>query len=292
MADDCIQLLFKKDYNDLIIVESSNWDGVAYIGARKNIQYIKKIEQLKNPGIYFLLGRKKSENTLYIGESENIANRFQAHLSDKNKDWFEKFIIFTSKMGDLNKAHVKYLEAAFIELAKENLAEIKLDNGAKSKSKQDKKIQTFDLAKAEGFQEKMIFVLSNLNLIDFATVKNLNNNKSCSFENIFYINLKKENKDKQAMLIKNGNGYILLKNSYLEHKPTNSFIKYKNTMQKRKELVNAGYIKDLENVAIVKKDIFFKSPSGAADIVKLNSTNGWTCWKTTDGITLDEFERK
>ena len=292
MADDCIQLLFKKDYNNLIIVESSNWDGVAYIGTRKNIQYIKKIEQLKNPGIYFLLGRKKSENTLYIGESENIANRFQTHMSDKNKDWFEKFIIFTSKMGDLNKAHVKYLEAAFIELSKENLAEIKLDNNVKSKSKQDKKIQTFDLAKAEGFQEKMIFVLSNLNLIDFATRKGATNNEILSSGNIFYLNLKKENKDKKAMLIKNGSGYILLKNSYIEKYPTKSFLKDKNTMQKRKELIKAGYIKDLEDVAIVKKDIFFKSPSGAADIVRLNSTNGWMYWKTKDGMTLDMFERK
>ena len=125
MANDFIQLLIMQEHQNLKLAEASNWDGVAYIGKRKHVSSLSKIEQLRNPGIYFLLGENNTtgEKTLYIGETENIANRFQTHSCDKKKEWFEDFIIFTSKKGDLNKAHVKYLEAVFIELAKEELKE-------------------------------------------------------------------------------------------------------------------------------------------------------------------------
>lgn len=105
MADECIMILVKKDYNNLQQVELSNWDGVAYIGKRKHVSMLQKIDQLTNPAIYFLLGQnnQSDEKLLYIGETENASKRFQAHIYDKNKDWFEDFIIFTSKYGDLNK---------------------------------------------------------------------------------------------------------------------------------------------------------------------------------------------
>lgn len=119
MDNECITLLIINHYNGLKKASLDNWDGVAYIGERKHIPVLQKIEQLSYPGIYFLIGNDKetNENILYIGKSSNIANRLQTHNSDRNKDWFEKFIVFTSKNGDLNSSHAEYLEADFIELA-------------------------------------------------------------------------------------------------------------------------------------------------------------------------------
>src|SRR5574344_412057 len=193
MANNYIQLLIMHEYQNLKMAEASNWDGVAYIGKRKHIPLLPRIEQLKNPGIYFLLGENNTtgEKALYIGESENIDNRFQTHSRDKKKNWFEDFIIFTSKKGDLNKAHVKYLEAAFIELAKENLTTINLDNSVNSNTIKDGKLQSFDLAKAEGFKEKIIFVLNNLNLIDFINTGKVETKENTKNTDIFYINLKR-----------------------------------------------------------------------------------------------------
>ena len=59
MANEFIQLLIMDEYQKLKFVELSNWDGVAYLGSRKHIPLMQKIEQLRNPGIYFLLGEKK-----------------------------------------------------------------------------------------------------------------------------------------------------------------------------------------------------------------------------------------
>lgn len=293
MANDFIQLLIMQEHQNLKMAEVSNWDGVAFIGKRKHISILSKIEQLKQPGIYFLIGtnNQTEDKTLYIGETENIANRFQTHSCDKKKEWFEDFIVFTSKRGDLNKAHVKYLEAAFIELAQENLTTINLDNGCNSNTKKDGKLQSFDLAKADGFKERIIFVLNNLGLIDFINTGKKENTADENLENIFYLHLKRNNKDKVAKLISVDNGYVLMKGSYLEKEPNPSFVKTYE-MKRRQDLLASGLIKDFDTYSQTTQDIYFKTPSGAGGLARLSSTNGWQVWKLKDGTTLDEFERK
>ena len=89
MANEFIQLLIMDEYQKLKFVELSNWDGVAYLGSRKHIPLMQKIEQLRNPGIYFLLGEnvETGKKILYIGESENVANRFQRAGSRMESLW-------------------------------------------------------------------------------------------------------------------------------------------------------------------------------------------------------------
>lgn len=85
------------------------------------------------------------------------------------------------------------------------------------------------------------------------------------------------------------NKYVLLKGSYLEKTPTSSFTKMPN-WKKQNGLVEKGLLIEKDGVLLAKDDIYFKSPSGAADIVRLNSTNGRLEWKLEDGTTLAEFE--
>src|SRR5574344_2180485 len=291
MANNYIQLLIMHEYQNLKMAEASNWDGVAYIGKRKHISLLSKIDQLKQPGIYFLIGANNQtvDKTLYIGETENIANRFQTHSCDKKKDLFEDFIVFTSKRGDLKKAHVKYLEAVFIELAQENLTTINLDNSCNSNTKKDGKLQSFDLAKADGFKEKIIFVLNNLGLIDFINTGKKEEITEKSSKNIFYLHLKRNNKDKVAKLISIDNGYVLLKDSYIEKEIAKCYPKVP-TYKQRQEIVSSNKVKEFEDVFQTLEDIYFKSPSAASDIVKGGSTNGRIEWKLSDGTTLNAFE--
>ena len=295
MANECIMLMIMNNYHNLKMVELTNWDGVAYIGKRKHIPLLQKIEQLNNPAIYFLLGQdnETDEKVLYIGETENAANRFQSHIHDKDKDWFEDFIVFTSKYGDLNKAHVRYLEAEFIELAQNNLTTIKLDNGCNSKNKKEEKIKSFDLAKAEGFKEKILFILNHLNLIDFLntgeTYHEISSNNLSS--EIFRMNLKKINKDKEAHLAIVDNGYKLLKGSCTEKEIVPSFVGM-SAYKKREELIQKGLLQDNGSYYVTTEDIYFKSPSGASDIVAGSSTNGRVVWKLANGTTLNDYEQK
>lgn len=75
----------------------------------------------------------------------------------------------------------------------------------------------------------------------------------------------------------------------MEKDPTKCFESL-SACKKRDELINAGLISEYEEIMIANDDIYFKSPSGASDVVKASATNGRIEWKLDNGKTLDEFE--
>lgn len=60
----------------------------------------------------------------------------------------------------------------------------------------------------------------------------------------------------------------------------------------RQRLIDAGTLKlDGQNY-VFQKDVLFKSPSGASDVVLARSSNGWVEWKDASGRTLDSLKRR
>ena len=291
MVDRLIKLFVMESKKNLRTVDLSNWVGKVYIGNRKHVDLIQEIPDLaKSTGLYFLLGRdpESDDSCLYIGEADDVANRIKQHANNKEKEWFDEFIVFVSKDMDLTKAHVRYLEKSFYDLAKENLTTINLMNSC---CPPGSNLSDCDIAYMQEFQNNILFILNHLGLINFVKTTEKKVTEPEKFENIFYINLKKENKDKQAKLAITDNGYVLLKGTYIEKYPNPSFLD-KSNMKKRQQLLEKGLLQELDNVVISTEDIYFNSPSGAANIVRLNATNGWLYWKLPNGITFDEFERK
>lgn len=294
MDNECITLLIMNHYNGLKKATLDNWDGVAYIGERKHIPTLQKIEQLSYPGIYFLIGSYKetNEKVLYVGKSNNLANRLQTHNSDHNKDWFESFVAFTSKNGDLNSSHAEYLEADFIELAQKNAGSITLDNSCGSNVKKDGKLTDMYMPRVEGYKKKALVLINNLNLLEFMntgeekTPKQLPNG-----DVVFTMNLKRNNKDKVASLEITENGYKLVKGSYVA-KDEAPYFSGMSAYKKRNELIDKGLLQDIGDIYITTEDIYFKSPSGASDVVAGSSTNGRTEWKLENGTTLDAYEQR
>ena len=62
--------------------------------------------------------------------------------------------------------------------------------------------------------------------------------------------------------------------------------------KKRNELIDKGLLQDIGDIYITTEDIYFKSPSGASDVVAGSSTNGRTEWKLENGTTLDAYEQR
>jgi len=281
-------------YNGLKKATLDNWDGVAYIGERKHIPTLQKIEQLSYPGIYFLIGSYKetNEKVLYVGKSNNLANRLQTHNSDHNKDWFESFVAFTSKNGDLNSSHAEYLEADFIELAQKNAGSITLDNSCGSNVKKDGKLTNMYMPRVEGYKKKALVIINNLNLLEFMNTGEEKTPKQIpNGDIVFTMNLKRNNKDKTASLEITENGYKLVKGSYVA-KDEAPYFSGMSAYKKRNELIDKGLLQDIGDIYITTEDIYFKSPSGASDVVAGSSTNGRTEWKLENGTTLDAYEQR
>lgn len=299
MADKLLKLFVIESKKNLKTVDLSNWVGKVYIGNRKHIDIIQQIPEVsKSTGIYLLLGNdtQTNERFLYIGEADDIAQRIKQHSNDTKKDWFDEFIIFVSKDMDLTKAHVRYLEKSMYELSLKNLTTIKLKNSC---CPPGSNLPEYDIAYMKEFQNNMIFILNNLGIIDFVKTNNNDCIKNEDNSNIFYLNLTQDRVDKSGNIIKaklniTDNGYILLKDSYIESaERAPSFKKhiyYK--LRKKLEKDNLFIESDIKGLWKTKEDIPFNSCSAAAAVVKNRATNGRTEWKLDSGVTLDEYERK
>lgn len=66
--------------------ELSNWTGKAYKIPRKYVKSSNDRPELANTGIYFLFGKSDDRDTyrVYIGEAENIYERLNTHLKEKD----------------------------------------------------------------------------------------------------------------------------------------------------------------------------------------------------------------
>lgn len=296
MAGKTIKLsITGEEQKNLKSAELSNWSGKVFIGGRKNVPVIQKIEELSSPGIYFLISKNitTTQITLYVGEADEVNSRLKNHLS--GKDWWDTFVCFISKDGNLTKAHVRYLEKRFYQIAKENTTAFDLQNSSEPPGP---KLPQSDIDYLEEYLKDMIFVLQNLGLLDFAKTSDQEERIKTSNSEIFYLNLTTdrvdENKNQlQGKLIITQDGYRLLKGSFIEKTERQSFHTHcyyplRKKIEDEKFLEESKY----EGVYILKEDVDFNSPSAAASVVKNRATNGPKEWKNSSGMTLDEFETK
>lgn len=298
MADRLIKLFVMESKKNLKTVDLSNWVGQVFIGDRKHIDIIQHMPEIeKSTGIYLLLGKdnETEENYLYIGEADNVAQRIKQHSNKKVDDWFNDFIIFVSKDTHLTKAHVRYLEKSLYELAKQNLTTIKLKN---KKYPPGSNLSDSDIAYMQEFQNDMIFILNNLRIINFIKTKT-EEKQNQKRDNIFYLPLTKNRKNKNgeiltAKMVITDNGYLVLKDSYVESEDRAPSFKNHTYYKLRKNIENKGlFIKsDIDGLWKTKEDIPLESCSAAAAIIKNRATNGRIEWKLSDGTTLDEFEKR
>lgn len=101
--------------------ELSNWTGKAYKIPRTSYKKSIDREELRNPSVYFLFGYddENGKPLVYIGETEDAIQRLGDHIKNEKKDYWVEAIVFISKDDHLNKAHIKYLESRFYEIARD-----------------------------------------------------------------------------------------------------------------------------------------------------------------------------
>ena len=104
------------------IVEISNWVGLAIAGPRSRFDELRERKEFKKAGVYILTGPSDPDlgislPTVYIGEGDGLSHRLNSHY--KLKGFWSTAVFFTGKEDYLNKAHIQYLEARLVSLARE-----------------------------------------------------------------------------------------------------------------------------------------------------------------------------
>ncbi len=78
--------------------------------------------ELGKTGVYVLLGDDPDSpgtKLIYIGEGDTVLTRISTHNKDPEKDFWDECVVFVSKDSNLTKAHVRYVEARLIQIARE-----------------------------------------------------------------------------------------------------------------------------------------------------------------------------
>lgn len=99
------------DPDGLRVVERSNWIGKALVFPRALLPQVKQRDELGQTSVVLLLGSRDDGGgeKLTIGEGDPICPRLESHYAQK--DLWTRAVCFVAAPGQLNKAHVQFLEA-------------------------------------------------------------------------------------------------------------------------------------------------------------------------------------
>ena len=263
------------------LIEKTNWSGLCLICPRNRYSEVKDRKEFSSSGVYILIGPKpgSDETQVYIGESEKIKERLNNH--HVQKEFWERAIVFTTRDNMLHKAHIKYLEAKLIEIARSS-KRCFVEN---SNSPNTPNISEFDEADISEFLEEMLLLLRVIG-IDILT--KAQEKKKMEKDVLFSFVDKK--KKWNANGYETSNGFAIRKGSLINKKTLDSL--YSTYKQERNQLINNNVIEENDERLIFTIDYEFSSPSTAACIVSGRSANGLTSWKDQNNITLKEYRNK
>ncbi|EPR08130.1 GIY-YIG nuclease family protein [Ruminiclostridium papyrosolvens] len=268
------------------ICELSNWTGKAFRIPRTSYKLCKDREELRSPSIYFLFGHDNDsgEPVIYVGETEDAIKRLGEHIQDPKKDYWTDTIVFITKDDHLNKAHIKYLESRFYELAKE-VGRYAVKNLQPPRCSV---ISEAEIAEMEEFIDNVKIVVSALGHKVFEMLMPVRSDIQVSSDanEVVYLYIKNRN-GVSAKGFQSPEGFVVCKGSVIrEQLSTNSL--NKNIIKLREQYLSDGTIVD--NTFI--REILFTSPSAASDFILGNSTSGPVMWKNEEGITLKELNER
>lgn len=238
--------------------------------------------ELQRPGVYILTGVDDETGGLkaYVGESENVADRLAQHYS--KKDWWREGYLVTSKDANLNKAHVRWLEAKLYAEA-ENARRAVLEAGQKP----CKPILSVpDTAGMDEFCDHVELLVGALGCMVFKPFDSRGRDEAKS-EDLVY-RFSGRNFDAQAKLV--DEGMLLLAGSKLTVSEAGSTPGAAKSTRAR--LLEEGALRASDDCLLLLRDEAFASPSAAAAVVAGGSRNGRDSWTSPDGRTLKQVEEE
>ncbi len=268
-------------------VEIANWSGQAIACPRGRFAELTKWEESKRPGIYFLFERQASDigNKAYIGESENVIKRLIDH--ERNKDFWNEVVIFTSKDENLTKSHIKYLESRLVAMGIE-CQRYKLEN---ANTPTESNLPRADKDAMEEFIHNLRIIIGTLGhkLLDpiksNATIEEIINTKSTIGIPLFF-----SIKNLKAQGQMTDDGFLLLAGS--DFASTTNLSMPGNTKKIRDALIEEGTLKMAGENYKLLKDTLFSSSSYAAAVVAGTSRSGPQSWQDSTGRTLKVIEEQ
>jgi hypothetical protein len=271
------------DPEGVIFTYMSNWTGQAIKIPRNLFSSAKDFNELKRPGIYFLIGQDENnpdDKLVYVGEANNLSERLVTHLRDNDKSFVETIICLSSKDENLTVSHTKYLEQKTISRLLGSKTEYRLVNRKEGNMVNLPKMVQDEM---DTYYDNMEVLLPTLGFNLLHKIVNIKEAGLTSDENF-----KLDIGGFKANGKLTSNGIEVLKGSEMNVKETPSLSgSYSNL---RKTLLGKNIIKEQNGKFVFIDNYEFPSSSTAAAIILGYSVNGRVAWKNNSGKTLKEIE--
>ena len=265
-------------------VEIANWSGQAVACPRSRLVELKDWHEAQRPGVYFLFEKQTAEvgDKVYVGESENVVKRLTQQ--DKDQEFWNEVIIFTSKDENLTKAHVKYLESRITNLAK--IADrYKIEN---ANTPTESLLPRSDKDAMEEFIHNLKIVLGTLGHKVLEPIKIHAQSSYAGAPTLSQYIFSFTVKGLSAKGQQTDDGFVLFKDSQVSDL-------FNPSMPGKLGQLKADWIKDgtltkTDNHYLLTKDLLLSSSSYAAALVAGTARSGPQSWLNEKGDSLKMIE--
>lgn len=273
----------------LVTAEIMNWTGHILAGPRSDLSAVIHRDEAHRTGVYIIIGDAPDSVggiQIYIGEGDDISTRLASHARDK--DFWQRAVLLTSKDANLTKAHARYLEARFLEIARvAQRAEVTNSTAPPIIS-----LPEADVSDMEYFIEQALIALPVLGVNVFrarpalAPIPQTSPGPETLVGNAHFVLASKE---RLARAVEVDGEFTVLAGSQArqKHNGNGSYVELRNRLEKD------GTIDVSSDPAVFTRDQAFASPSAAAASVAGGSINGRTAWIEEDsGLTYGDWQNR
>ncbi|WP_157844967.1 GIY-YIG nuclease family protein [Methylocucumis oryzae] len=246
----------------------------------------------------FGVTEETSDAAVYIGESESVIERLVTHSSEK--EFWSDLIAFTSKDENLTKAHVRYLEARFCQLA----VAANRYRVLNATQPQLPVLPRPDRDAMEEFIEHartLLGVLGHRVLDPYVTPPRSIQNESpnmlelevedTSIQPSYVANspiFSLRVNDLATQAVRTDEGFVVLSGSEV-NRTTHTSLSASNRVLRDKLIASGTLVDDGSRLRLLK-DQLFNSSSQAAGFIVGYSISGPSEWRLSDGTRLSEYE--
>ncbi len=251
----------------------------------------KQKKVLSEPGVYILV----NEECAYIGQSQNILERWKQHIGNEEKDWFNCAYAITDLRG-FSATDLNALEYLFLSKAQE-AGRFEIMNAAATENQKKDYLKDSDFY--DSVFENVNLLLNNIyrghrvfDRIDLENTSQIENNIA---KNDVSLNDELQNRiftmnhaECYGQLKKVKEGWLLLKGAQARIRDFENSVKHENTKKMIKYSI--AYLDGkLDANLKTTEDILFSSPSTPIAALAQQTANGWKVWKDEEGNALEKY---
>lgn len=278
----------------LTTAEIPNWTGHVVSASRSDLGKLLARDEAERTGVYLLLGSDElGETRCYIGEADVVRTRLKQHVKDK--DFWDRVVVVTSKDANITKAHGRYLESKLIALAAQ-AGRVTVENGT---APDVPKLPEADVSDMDEFVAQLQIVLPVLGVNAIRVKPSPKAPAEPQQSPIFHLRTVKTGVDARAQQI-DGEFTVLAGSEVIAAFPAGSS-KHSASTAKQHAAREAEHQRLLADGSIVVeggkgrvvRDIIFTSPSAAGSVIQGRaSCNGRNEWIAGDGRTFGTWESR